>query len=146
MTTIIFVDFSMAFDSIDRRAISIVLSKYGVSELLIANVMQFYIGTSAAVATVHGNTGVHLKHLVFFNVTYWHLSSSSHYLTTFFVKRYKTTLMVSLLLLVEVHVVQQFELVLSCMQTTSQSLATQLNKPKMFFDAAKWTHQKLVSR
>ena len=43
----------------------------------------------------------------------------------------------SLLLLVEVHVIQQFELVLSCMQTTSQSLATQLNKPKMFFDASK---------
>ena len=56
MTTIIFVDFSKAFDSIDRRAISIVLSKYGVSEHLIANVMQFYIGTSAVVATAHGNT------------------------------------------------------------------------------------------
>ena len=56
MTTIIFVDFSKAFDSIDRRAISIVLSKYGVSDLLIANVMQFYIGTSAVVATAHGNT------------------------------------------------------------------------------------------
>ena len=56
MTTIIFVDFNEAFDSIDQRAISIVLSKYGVSELLIANVMQFYIGTSAAVATAHGNT------------------------------------------------------------------------------------------
>ena len=56
MTTIIFVDFSKAFDSIDRRAISIVLSKYGVSELLIANVMQFFIGTSAVVATAHGNT------------------------------------------------------------------------------------------
>ena len=41
--------------SIDRRAISIVLSKYGVSELLIANVVQFYIGTSAVVATAHGN-------------------------------------------------------------------------------------------
>ena len=51
MTTIIFVDFNKAFDSIDRRAISIALSKYGVSELLIANVMQFYIGTSAVVAT-----------------------------------------------------------------------------------------------
>ena len=58
MTTIIFVDFSKAFDSIDRRAISIVLSKYGVSELLIANVMQFYIGTSAVVATAHGNTEI----------------------------------------------------------------------------------------
>ena len=56
MTTIIFVDFSKAFDSIDCRAISIVLSKYGVSELLIANVMQFYTGTSAVVATAHGNT------------------------------------------------------------------------------------------
>ena len=56
MTTIIFVDFNKAFDSIDRRAISIVLSKYGVSELFIANVMQFYIGTSAVVATAHGNT------------------------------------------------------------------------------------------
>ena len=56
MTTIIYVDFNKAFDSIDRRAISIVLSKYGVSELFIANVMQFYIGTSAVVATAHGNT------------------------------------------------------------------------------------------
>ena len=58
MTTIILVDFSKAFDSIDRRAISIVLSKYGVSELLIANVMQFYIGTSAVVATAHRNTEI----------------------------------------------------------------------------------------
>ena len=56
MTTIIFVDFTKAFDSIDRRAISIVMSLYGVSELLIANVVQFYIGTSAIVATAHGNT------------------------------------------------------------------------------------------
>ena len=56
MITIIFVDFNKAFDSIDRRAISIALSKYGVSELLIANVIQFYIGTSAVVATVHENT------------------------------------------------------------------------------------------
>ena len=53
MTTIIFVDFNKAFDSIDRRAISLALSKYDVSELLIANVMQFYIGTSAVVATAH---------------------------------------------------------------------------------------------
>ena len=56
MTTIIFVDFSKAFDSIVRRAISIVLSKNGVSELIIANVIQFYIGTAAVVATAHGNT------------------------------------------------------------------------------------------
>ena len=56
ITTIILVDFNKAFDSVDRRAISIALSKYGVSELLIANVMKFYIGTSAVVATAHGNT------------------------------------------------------------------------------------------
>ena len=49
MTTIIFFNFNKAFDSIDRCAISIVLSKYGVSELLIANVIQFYIGASAVV-------------------------------------------------------------------------------------------------
>ena len=54
--------------------------------------------------------------------------------------------MASLLLLVEVHVIPQFELVLSCVQTTSQSPVTQLTKPKMFFETSKWTHQKLVSR
>ena len=32
------------------------MAKYGVIELLIADVMQFYIGTSAVVATAHGNT------------------------------------------------------------------------------------------
>ena len=49
----------------------------------------------------------------------------------------ETKLMVSLLLLVEVHVIPQFKLVLSCMQTTSQSPVTQLNKPKMIFDTSK---------
>ena len=48
----------MAFDSIHRRAISMVLSKYGVSEIIIANVMQFYIWTSAVVATAHGNAEI----------------------------------------------------------------------------------------
>ena len=57
MTTIIFGDFNRAFDSIDRRAISIVLSMYGISELLIANIMQFYIETFAVVATAHKTTG-----------------------------------------------------------------------------------------
>ena len=56
MTIIIFVDINKAIDSFDRRAISIVLSKYGVSELPIANVMQFCIVTSAVVATAHGDT------------------------------------------------------------------------------------------
>ena len=137
MTTIIFFDFSKVFYSIDRRAISIVLSKYGVSELLIAYVMQFYIGTSAAVATAHGNTenfsttsgvlqGDSLAPFLFITLLDYVLRETI-----------LTTLMVSLLLPVEVHVIQQFELVLSCIQTTSQSLATQLNKPKMFFDASK---------
>ena len=54
--------------SIDQSAISIVLSKYDVSELLIANVMQFYIGNSAVVATAHGNTENFQQHLVFFKV------------------------------------------------------------------------------
>ena len=61
-----------------------------------------------------------------------HLSSSSTYLTTFFVKRLWTTLMVSLLLFVEVVVIPQFELVHSYMQTTSQSLVTQLTKRNFF--------------
>ena len=56
MTTIIFVDLNKAYDSIHRRSTSIVLSKYGASELLIANVMQFYIGTSVVVAMAHRNT------------------------------------------------------------------------------------------
>ena len=63
MATIIFFVFNKAFDSIDRRAISIVLSKYGVSGLLIANVMQFYIGTSAVVATAYGNIEFFLKNI-----------------------------------------------------------------------------------
>ena len=33
-----------------------VLSKYGVSEFVIANAMLFYIWTSAVMATPHGNT------------------------------------------------------------------------------------------
>ena len=86
MATMIFIDFNKAFDSIDRRAVSIVLSKYGVSELLIANVMQFYTGTNAAVANEMLEN--FQQHLVFFKVTHWHLSSSSLYLTTFFVKRF----------------------------------------------------------
>ena len=56
MTTNIFVDFKKTFVSIDRRAISMVLSKNSESELLIDNVKLFYTGTSAVVATAPGNT------------------------------------------------------------------------------------------
>ena len=59
------------------------------------------------------------QHLMCFKVTHWHLSSSSLHLTTCFSIRFWKTLMVSLLLFVEVHVIPQFELVLSCMQMTS---------------------------
>ena len=52
----IFVDFNKAFDFIDQRAIPIALSEYGASELLITNIMQFCIWTSAVVAMAHGNT------------------------------------------------------------------------------------------
>ena len=58
MTTIIFVDINKAYDSIGRRAISIVFSKYGVSELLVANVVQFYTRTSTLVATAHVSTEI----------------------------------------------------------------------------------------
>ena len=58
MATIIFLDFNKAFDSIDSQAIPIVLSNYGIPELLIANIMQLYIGTSVVVATAHGNTEI----------------------------------------------------------------------------------------
>ena len=56
MTTIIFLDFNKAFESICRHAIPMVLSMYGISELLIANVMQFYIWMSAVVAIALRNT------------------------------------------------------------------------------------------
>ena len=51
-----FVNFNRAFYSIDWRAIPILLSKHGVSWLIIANVMQFYIWTSAVVATEKNST------------------------------------------------------------------------------------------
>ena len=49
MATIIYVDFNKASDSNDRRAIAIVLSICGISQLLVANAMQFHIRTSAGV-------------------------------------------------------------------------------------------------
>ena len=113
------------------------MSKNGESELLIANVMQFYIGTFAVVATAHGNTdkfsttsgvlqGDTLAPFLFITLHDYVLRETL-----------MTTLMVSLLLLVEVHVIPQFKLLLSCVQTSSQSLVTQLTKPKVFFDASK---------
>ena len=56
MATIILVDVSKALASIDRRTISIVLSKHGVSELLVANLIQLYIRATSIEVTALRNT------------------------------------------------------------------------------------------
>ena len=53
LATVIFVDCNMVFYSIDHPAIPIVLSKYGMPQLLITNVMQLCIWTYVVVATAH---------------------------------------------------------------------------------------------
>ena len=109
----------------------------GISELLIANVMQFYIGTSAVVAMTHGNTEI-------FSTTSGVLQSDT--LAPFlFITLLDYVLHETLLDNIDGFTITPhrssrypaFELVLSCMLTTSQSLVTQLTKPKMFFDASK---------
>ena len=52
--TVVFVDYSKAFDSVDRRAIPLVLRHYGVPDPAIADVMQLYHGSTAAVSTRFG--------------------------------------------------------------------------------------------
>ena len=54
--TVVFVDYSKAFDSVDRRAISVVLRHYGVPDPAVADVMQLYHGSTAAVSTCFGLT------------------------------------------------------------------------------------------
>ena len=137
MTTIIFVDINKDFDFIDRRAISIVLSKNGVSELLIANVMQFYIGTSADVATAQGNTR---KFSTTSSVLQGDTLAPFLFITTLdYVLR--DTLLDNIdgftIIPREFHVIPQFQLVLSYMQTTSQSSVRHLTRPKMLHAASK---------
>ena len=54
--TVVFVDYGKAFDSVDRRAIPVVLRHYGVPDPAVADVMQLNHGSSAAVSTRIGLT------------------------------------------------------------------------------------------
>ena len=54
--TVVFVDYSKAFDSVDRRAIPVVLRHYGVPDPVVGDVMQLYHGSTAAVSTRFGLT------------------------------------------------------------------------------------------
>ena len=54
--TVVFVDYSKAFDSVNRRAIPVVLRHYSVPDLAVADVMQLYHGSTAAVSTRFGLT------------------------------------------------------------------------------------------
>ena len=54
--TIVFVDYSKAFDSVDRRAIPVVLRHYSVPDQVVADVMQLYHGPSAAASARFGLT------------------------------------------------------------------------------------------
>ena len=49
--TIVFVDYSKAFDSVDIRAILVILRQYGVPDPVFADVMKLYHGSTAAVST-----------------------------------------------------------------------------------------------
>ena len=52
--TVVFVYYSKAFDSVDRRAIPVVLRHYGVPDPAVADVMQLYHGSTAAFSTRFG--------------------------------------------------------------------------------------------
>ena len=54
--TVVFVDYGKAFDSVDRRAIPVILRHYGVNDPAVTDVMQLFHGTSAAVLTSFGLT------------------------------------------------------------------------------------------
>ena len=52
--SIVFVDFTKAFDTVCRAAIPTILSYYGVPSVLINAIMELYQGTCARVQTSHG--------------------------------------------------------------------------------------------
>ena len=54
--TVVFVDYSKAFDSVGRRAIPVELRHYGVPDPVVADVMQLHHGSTAAVSTRFGLT------------------------------------------------------------------------------------------
>ena len=49
--TVVYVDYSKAFNSVDRRAIPVVLRHYGVPDPDVADMMMLYHGSTAAVLT-----------------------------------------------------------------------------------------------
>jgi hypothetical protein len=53
---IVFIDFSKAFDSVDRDALSQIIRLYGVPEELVSPMMSLYNGTKATVRTPDGST------------------------------------------------------------------------------------------
>ena len=54
--TVVFVDYSRAFDSVERRAIPVVLRHYGVPDPSVADVIKLHHGPTAAVSTRFGHT------------------------------------------------------------------------------------------
>ena len=54
--TVVFVDYGKAFDSVDRRAISVVIRHYCVPNATVADVILLYHGSTAAVSTRFGHT------------------------------------------------------------------------------------------
>ena len=54
--SIVFVDYCKSFDSVDRRAILVVLRHYGAPDPVVADVMPLYHGSSAVVSIHFGLT------------------------------------------------------------------------------------------
>ena len=54
--TVVFVDYCKAFDSVDRRAIPVVLRHYGFPDTVVADVVHLSQGFTAAVSTRYGHT------------------------------------------------------------------------------------------
>ena len=54
--TVVFFYHSKAIDSVDRRAILVILRHYGIPDPAVADVMQLYHGPTAAVSTRFGRT------------------------------------------------------------------------------------------
>ena len=52
--TAVFFDYSKAFDAVDRRLIPVILRLNGVPDPVLADVMQLYHGSSAAVSIRFG--------------------------------------------------------------------------------------------
>ena len=54
--TVVFIDYCKAFDSVDIRPIPVILRHYGVPDPVVADVMQLYHSSTAAVSTCLGLT------------------------------------------------------------------------------------------